>query len=40
MMKDGNLLFVGTKEELYKKTNTTNVEDGFISIVSGGKDDE
>ena len=40
VMKDGNLLFVGTKEELYKKTNTTNVEDGFISIVSGGKDDE
>ncbi len=35
IMKDGQLLFVGTKEELYSKTNKTNVEDAFIEIVSG-----
>ncbi len=36
IMKDGKLLFVGTKEELYSKTNKTNVEDAFIEVVSGG----
>ena len=36
IMKDGKLLFVGTKEELFSKTNKTNVEDAFIEIVSGG----
>lgn len=36
IMKDGKLLFVGTKEELYLKTNKANVEDAFIEIVSGG----
>ena len=40
IMKDGKLLFVGTKEELFLKTNKTNVEDSFISIVSGGDLDE
>lgn len=40
IMKDGKLLFVGTKEELFTKTNKTNVEDSFISIVSGGNLDE
>ena len=37
IMKDGKLLFVGTKEELYNKTNKSNVEDAFIEIVSGGE---
>ena len=36
IMKDGDLLFVGTKEDLFAKTNKTNVEDAFIEIVSGG----
>ena len=36
IMKDGKLLFVGTKEELFSKTNKANVEDAFIEIVSGG----
>ena len=36
IMKDGNLLFVGNKEELFNKTNKNNVEDAFIEIVSGG----
>ena len=37
IMKDGRLLFVGTKEELFGKTGKTNVEDSFIEIVSGGE---
>ena len=37
IMKDGKLLFVGTKEELFNKTNKLNVEDAFIEIVSGGE---
>ena len=36
IMKDGKLLFVGTKDELFSKTSKTNVEDSFIEIVSGG----
>ena len=36
IMKDGNLLFVGTKEELYQVSNKNNVEEAFISIVTGG----
>ena len=35
IMKDGNLLFVGNKEELFKETNTKNVEEAFISVVGG-----
>ena len=37
IMKDGKLLFVGTKDELFNKTGKTNVEDSFIEIVSGGE---
>lgn len=37
IMKDGNLLFVGNKEELYSFTNKDNVEDAFIDIVSKEK---
>ena len=40
IMKDGELLFVGTKEELFTKTNKQNVEDAFVEIVSGGVDNE
>ena len=36
VMKDGKLLFVGAKEELYEKTGKANVEEAFISIVEGG----
>ena len=35
IMKDGNLLFVGNKEELFKETKTKNVEEAFISVVGG-----
>ena len=37
IMKDGKLLFVGTKEELFDKTDTKSVEQAFIEIVSGGE---
>ena len=40
IMKDGNLLFVGTKEDLYKETLKKNVEEAFVHIVSGGGLDE
>ena len=36
IMKDGKLLFVGTKEALYEKTGKNDVENAFIEIVSGG----
>lgn len=35
IMKEGKLLFVGTKEELYKSTNKSSVEEAFIHVVSG-----
>lgn len=36
VMKDGRLFFVGTKEEMYAKTNASNVEEAFVRIVEGG----
>ena len=40
IMKGGELLFVGTKEELFNQTNKTSVEEAFIKIASGGDLDE
>ena len=40
IMKDGNLLFVGTKDELFTSTGKNNIEDAFIEVVSGGEDNE
>lgn len=40
IMKEGKLLFCGTKEELFKKSQKTSVEEAFIKIVSGGEKDE
>lgn len=37
IMRDGKLLFVGTKEELYEKTGKGDVENAFIEIVEGGE---
>ena len=37
IMKKGNILFCGSNKELYEITNTSNVEEAFISIVSGGE---
>ena len=38
VMKDGRLYFVGTKEEMFEKTEKTSVEDAFIELVSGGEE--
>ena len=38
IMKDGKLLFVGSKESLFEKTQTESVEDAFIRLVEGGND--
>ncbi len=38
IMKDGKLLFVGTKEELFEKTGKKSVEDAFIEVVAGGEE--
>lgn len=37
IMSKGNLIDVGTTEELIKKTNTNNFEDAFVKIVTGGE---
>lgn len=37
VMKDGKLLFVGTKEEMFNVSGKSSVEDAFIEIVSGGE---
>ena len=40
IMKEGNLLFVGDKKELFDLTRKNNVEESFIHLVSGGDLDE
>lgn len=40
IMKEGSLLFVGSKDELYKKTNKLKVEDAFVELVSRGEENE
>jgi len=37
IMADGNLVDIGTVEELIKKTKTKSFEDAFVSIATGGK---
>ena len=40
IMKDGKLLFIGNKNELYSITKKDNVEEAFIQIVCGGESNE
>ena len=40
IMKDGKLLFVGNKQELFTKTGKDNVENAFIDSVTGGSENE
>ena len=40
IMKDGKLLFVGTKEELFKQTDKDKVENAFIKIVTEAHNEE
>lgn len=37
IMKGGNLLFCGTKEQLFKETEKNDVENAFIKIIEGNK---
>ena len=37
IMNEGKLLFVGSKDELYRISGKANVEEAFVEIVSGGK---
>jgi len=37
IMNKGSLLFVGTKEELFRASGKSKVEDAFIELVSGGE---
>ena len=38
IMVDGNLVDVGTSQELIKKTGSKNFEDAFVSIATGGNE--
>jgi ABC-2 type transport system ATP-binding protein len=38
IMAHGELVDVGTAEELVKKTNAKNFEDAFVSIATGGEE--
>lgn len=37
IMDKGKLLFVGTKEELYRASGKSSVEDAFVELVMGGQ---
>ena len=37
IMANGNLIDIGTSEELIKKTKTKNFEDAFVKIATGGE---
>lgn len=39
IMNKGNIIEIGTSKELISKTKTKNMEDAFISLVTGGKDE-
>ena len=37
VMREGRLLFVGVKEEMYARTGADSVEEAFVRIVEGGE---
>jgi len=37
IMANGNIVDIGTSQELMKKTKTKNIEDAFVSIATGGE---
>ncbi len=39
IMNKGNIIEIGTPKELISKTKTKNMEDAFVSLVTGGKDE-
>lgn len=39
IMNKGNIIEIGTPKELISKTKTKNMEEAFVSLVAGGKDE-
>lgn len=39
IMNKGNIIKIGTPKEIISKTKTKNMEDAFVSLVTGGKDE-
>lgn len=39
IMNKGNIIKIGTPKEIISKTKTKNMEDAFVSLISGGKDE-
>ncbi len=39
IMNKGNIIEIGTPKEIISKTKTKNMEDAFVSLVAGGKDE-
>ncbi len=39
IMNKGNIIEIGTPKEIISKTKTKNMEDAFVSLVTGGKDE-
>lgn len=39
IMNTGNIIEIGTPKEIISKTKTKNMEDAFVSLITGGKDE-
>lgn len=39
IMNKGNIIEIGTPKEIISKTKTKNMEDAFVSLITGGKDE-
>lgn len=39
IMNNGNIIEIGTPKEIISKTKTKNMEDAFVSLITGGKDE-
>lgn len=39
IMNKGNIIEMGTPKEIISKTKTKNMEDAFVSLITGGKDE-
>ena len=39
IMNKGNIIKIGTPKEIISKTKTKNMEDAFVSLITGGKDE-
>ena len=39
IMNKGNIIEIGTPKEIISKTKTKNMEDAFVCLITGGKDE-